>query len=89
MAGNTLRELAEFVGSFENWSLDVEFDPGDLVSVEAAIQAMEAEIDAKAARYGANPAVLDAAERMKDEYREVIRAQKHDDDDESDPGEEP
>lgn len=80
MMRDTITELAEFVGLFEDWSLELEFDPDDPASVDAVIRAMEADIDAKAAPYGANPAVQQAAERMKDEYREAIRAQKHDDD---------
>lgn len=79
MAGDTLRELAEFVGLFEDWSLEREFDPGDPASVDAAIRAMEADIDAKAAPYGTTPAVQQAAERMKSEYREAIHAPRHDD----------
>lgn len=79
MARDAIAELAEFVGLFEEWSLDLKLDPDDPASVDAAIRAMEAEIDAKASPYDTNPAVMDMAERMKGEYREAIRAQRHDD----------
>ncbi|APT60371.1 hypothetical protein RGI145_23795 (plasmid) [Roseomonas gilardii] len=78
MAGDTAKELTEFVGMLENWSLEVRFDPGDPASVEAAIGAMEAAIDTRAARYSMNPAVQQAAKRMKGAYRQVIREQKND-----------
>jgi hypothetical protein len=80
MARDVMAELTAFVGSLENWEMDLAFDPDDPTSVEAAIVAMEEAIDSRAYRIPGNDPVMDLAEQMKEQYRQIIRAQRHDDD---------
>jgi hypothetical protein len=40
MAHAVMAELIAFVGSLENWEMDLSFDPDDPASVEAAIAAI-------------------------------------------------
>lgn len=79
MARDVMAELTAFVGSLENWEMDLSFDPDDPASVEAAIAAMEEAIDSRAYRFPGNDPVMDLAEQMKEQYRQAIRAQRHDD----------
>jgi len=50
----------------------VNFDPHDPVSIEAAIQEMEAMIDTKIGSYASNSIVGPMVEEMKEKYREAI-----------------
>jgi hypothetical protein len=79
MARDVMAELATFVGSLEKWEMDLSFDPYDPTSVEAAVAAMEEAIDSQALRFPGNDPVMDLAEQMKDQYRQAIHAQRHDD----------
>jgi hypothetical protein len=79
MARDVMAELAAFVGSLENWEMDLSFDPDDPASVEAAIAAMEEAIDSRAYRFPGNDPVMDLADQMKEQYRQAIQAQLHDD----------
>jgi hypothetical protein len=65
MARDVMTELTAFVGSLENWEMDLSFDPDDPASFEAVITAMEEAIDSRAYRF------LDLAEQMK-EQRPVV-----------------
>jgi hypothetical protein len=73
-----MAELAAFTGSLENWEMELSFDPDDPASVAAAIAAMEEAIDSRAYRFPGNDPVMDLAEQMKEQYRQAIRAQRHD-----------
>jgi hypothetical protein len=79
MARDVMAELTAVVGSLENWEMDLSFDPVDPASVEAAIAAMVEAIDGQAHRSPGNDPVMDLAEQMKEQYRQAIRAQRHDD----------
>ena len=79
MPRDALADLQNFLGSLEGWSLDVRFDPDDPESVATAIKTMEQAIDQTAARYRGTPAVMQMAEDMKEQYRQGIREQKHED----------
>ena len=79
MARDVLAELAAFTSSLETWEMELAFDPADPASVESAIFAMEEAIDSRALRFPGNDPVMDLAEQMKDQYRQAIRAQRHED----------
>lgn len=79
MPRDVMAELTAFVGSLENWEMDLSFDPDDPTSVEAAIAAMEEAIDSRAYRFPGNDPVMDLAEQMKEQYRQAIRSQRHND----------
>lgn len=78
MARDVMAELTAFVASLENWEMDLSFDPDDAASVEAAIVAVEDAIDSRAYRFPGNDPVMDLADQMKEQYRQAIRAQRHD-----------
>lgn len=50
----------------------VNFNPDDPASIEAAIQDVEAMIDAKAQRWADNPLVAQVVDGMKEQYRQAI-----------------
>lgn len=50
----------------------VNFDPDDPASIEAAIQQVEAMIDAKIELWAGNPLIAQVADGMKEQYRDAI-----------------
>jgi hypothetical protein len=79
MVRDVMSELAAFTRSLENWQLELSFNPDDPASVDAVIASMEEAIDSRALRFPGNDPVMDLADQMKEQYRQAIRAQRHDD----------
>jgi hypothetical protein len=69
------KQLEQAQQAFEELDGDlgeVNFDPHDPASIEAAIQRAHAMLDAKAALWEANPLVAQVVEGLKEQYRESI-----------------
>jgi hypothetical protein len=79
MAREVLVELAAFTSSLETWEMELSLDPDDAASVEAAISEMEEAVDSRAFHFLGNDPVMDLAEQMKEQFRQAIRAQRHED----------
>jgi hypothetical protein len=71
----TLAEAGEGLKAFQDEVIEAGFDPDDPASVEAAIQHVEATVDAKVARFRGNALVREAADQIKAECRANILQQ--------------
>lgn len=71
----TLAEAGEGLQALQDEVIEAGFDPDDPASVQAAIQHVEATIDAKVARFQGNALVRAAADQIKAECRANIFAQ--------------
>lgn len=67
-----LDQLSKAMAELDGDICQVKFNPHDPVSIEQAIQAMEAAIDARVASYSSNPMVSGIVEEMKEKYRDGI-----------------
>lgn len=65
-------QLAKFAGDLDGDIANVSFDPQDPASIDRAIQEVNAAVDAKAASYGRNDWVENAATELKEQAREAI-----------------
>jgi hypothetical protein len=71
----TLVEAGEGLKALQDEVVEAGFDPDDPASVQAAIQHVEATIDAKVARFQGNALVREAADQIKAECRANILQQ--------------
>lgn len=71
----TLAEAGEGLKALQDEVIEAGFDPDDPASVQAAIEHVEAKVDAKVEPYRGNRLVVEAAEQIKVECRANILAQ--------------
>jgi len=67
-----LKEAEEAFAELDGNIGQVNFDPSDPSSIEAAIKKMESMFDERAGRYSDNPIVGPALAEMKEKYRAAI-----------------
>lgn len=71
----TLAEAGEGLKALQDEVIEASFDPDDPASVQAAIEHVDATIDAKVARFHGNALVQEAADQIKAECRANILQQ--------------
>jgi Mg/Co/Ni transporter MgtE len=69
---NDFDQLSKAMAELDGDITQVNFDPNDPASIEQAIQAMEAAIDARVSSYSSNEMVMGIVEELKEKYREGI-----------------
>jgi predicted nucleotide-binding protein len=67
-----LRDVERAMRSLDGTIATLHFDPNEPASIQAAVAQMESAIDGKIACYRGNPIIQNAAEQMKESYREQI-----------------
>lgn len=71
-----LQQAQRAVAGLDGEIAEIEFDPGDQASVEAAIRQMEQAIDTKVGQNAANnPLVHQIVQGLKDQYRAAMAGQ--------------
>jgi hypothetical protein len=74
-----LKEAQDAFESLEGTIATLRFNPEDAASVQEAIRQIETAVDAKTARFSANPLVRSVVDKLKSTYRQklVERARPH------------
>jgi hypothetical protein len=67
-----MEQLAKFAGELDGDVANVSFDPHDPASIDQAINEVNAAIDERAASYGRNDWVENAADQLKEQARSAI-----------------
>lgn len=67
-----IAQIAAFSGEINKDLDEVEFDPSDMDSIEAALHAIEDEIDKKAGEYDQNMWIHNLAGQLKEEIRKTL-----------------
>lgn len=67
-----LKEAEQALATLDGEFGSVQFNPHDPVSIDAAIQSVEAMVDERLGPYADNPVIGPLAEQMKEKYRDAI-----------------